>query len=205
MKGTEKRMNINNRTLVFGKIIKEYQLPLGEVEQLNNFYEEKKEELDSYNERLAGRLDSELNFTKLIEECDIYQSIANCMSDYVNSCKLFYNDNDSRDINLEIISCWINDMKAGEYNPPHVHNENVGWSTVLFLKIPHFVNDVKSQHKFKDGQIYFHDGVDSGFWFMPEVGNFYIFEACHTHSVMPFKTVRDTDTRRSMSFNFIRK
>lgn len=198
-------MNFKNKTIVFGQVVKEYQLPLEEIEQLNNFYEEKKEELDSYNERLAGRLDSELDFTKLIVECDVYQSIVDCMSDYMNSCKVLYDSTDSRDINLEIISCWINDMKAGEYNPPHVHNESVGWSTVLFLKIPHFINDVKSQHKFRDGQIYFHNKIGGGKYFVPEVGNFYIFEANHEHSVMPFKTVRDTDVRRSMSFNFIIK
>ena len=207
MKGTEKRMNINNRSLVFGKIIKEYKLPLNEIEQLNGVYEKEKDKLNSFGDRLAGRLDTELDFTAIIEKCDIYKSITHCMSDYVNSCKVFYSDYDTRPVNLEILSCWINDMKAGEYNPPHTHHDNQGWSTVLFLKVPHFVNDLKKEaHRFRDGQIFFHNvNVDAGQWIMPEVGNFYIFEACHTHSVMPFKTVRDTDIRRSMSFNFINK
>jgi hypothetical protein len=213
MKGAEKRMNINNRSLVFGKVIKEYQLPLNEVYQLNTVYEKEKDKLESFGNRLAGRLDSELDFTSIIEKCDIYKSITECMSDYINSCKAFYNSHyeapnfDQYKINLEIISCWINDMKAGEYNPPHTHHNNQGWSTVLFLKIPHFVNDLKKDaHRFRDGQIFFQGtNVDGGQWIMPEVGNFYIFEACHTHLVMPFKTVKDTDVRRSMSFNFIEK
>ena len=207
MKGAEKRMNINNRSLVFGKIVKEYQLPLNEIDQLNSVYEKEKEKLSSFGNRLAGRLDSELGFSTLIEKCDIYKSITDCMSDYINSCRVFFNDYNSSKINLEIISCWINDMKAGEYNPPHTHHNNKGWSTVLFLKVPHFVNDLKKDaHRFRDGQIFFHNtDVSGGQWFFPKVGNFYIFEACHSHSVMPFKTVRDTDTRRSMSFNFITK
>ena len=200
-------MNINNRAIVFGKVVKEYQLPLNEINQLNNVYENEKDKLNSFGNRLAGRLDSELDFTSLLEKCDIYKSIVDCMNDYINSCKEFYNSLDSSKLNLEIISCWINDMKAGEYNPPHTHHNNDGWSTVLFLKVPHFVNDLKKEaHRFRDGQIFFHNvNVDAGQWFMPEVGNFYIFEACHTHSVMPFKTVKDTDVRRSMSFNFIKK
>ncbi len=199
-------MKIKNRSLLFGKIIKEYKLPLNEIEQLNNFYEKEKEKLDSFGNRLAGRLDTELDFTNLIAECDIYKSICDSINDYVNTCKRFAFVDDE-EFNLEIISCWINDMKAGEYNPPHTHHNNQGWSTVLFLKVPHFVNDLKKDaHRFRDGQIYFHNvNVDGGQWIMPEVGNFYVFEACHSHSVMPFKTVRETDIRRSMSFNFIKK
>jgi|TARA_R100001460_G_scaffold22507_1_gene45805 hypothetical protein len=208
MKGAEKRMNIKNRSIVVGKVIKEYQLPLNEIEQLNNIYEQEKEKLNSFGDRLAGRLDSELDFTKLIEKCDIYKSIIHCMTDYINACRVFFDHHTEKsNYNLEILSCWINDMKAGEYNPPHTHHNNEGWSTVLFLKVPHFVNDLKKEpHRFRDGQLFFNNiNVDAGQWFMPEVGNFYIFEAQHTHSVMPFKTVRETDVRRSMSFNFIHK
>ena len=199
-------MNIKSNSIVFGKVIKEYQLPLNEIEQLNNFYDKEKEKLKSLGHRLAGRLETELEFTELIEKCDIYKTITDCMTDYMKSCRVFFNSERTDDIHLEINSCWINDMKAGEYNPPHTHHDNVGWSTVLFLKVPHFVNDLKEQHKFKDGQIFFHNvNVSGGQWIFPQVGNFYIFEACHSHSVMPFKTVRKTDIRRSMSFNFTEK
>jgi len=107
---------------------------------------------------------------------------------------------------LEILSCWINDMKEGEYNPPHTHHDNTGWSSVMFLKVPEFINDVKDPHKFKDGQLGFTDvdGVHTT-WMEPEVGHFYIFEAKHQHCVMPFKTKIKGEIRRSMSFNFIQK
>jgi len=59
-------------------------------------------------------------------------------------------------------------------------------------------------HKIKDGQLGFInvDGISTN-WFAPKVGDFYIFEAKHQHSVMPFKTRNKNDIRRSMSFNFI--
>ena len=108
--------------------------------------------------------------------------------------------------NLDIISCWINDMKEGEYNPPHTHHNLTGWSTVLFLKVPEFINDVTNPHKFKDGHIGFisHDAIATE-WVRPKPGDFYIFEARHQHCVMPFKTKIKGEIRRSMSFNFIIK
>ena len=39
----------------------------------------------------------------------------------------------------------------------------------------------------------------------PKVGDFYIFSASHQHCVMPFKTKKLKEVRRSMSFNFIVK
>ena len=105
---------------------------------------------------------------------------------------------------LKILSCWINDMVTGEYNPPHTHHDMTGWSTVLFLKVPEFINDAKDPHKFKDGQLGFvsTDGVGTT-WMEPKVGHFYVFEAKHQHCVMPFKTKIKGEVRRSMSFNFI--
>lgn len=202
MKRTEKRMEA--QTTIFGRIVKRYSLPLDEVEDLNVRYEAHKKDLNSFGSRLAGRLDSELEFTHLLGETKISKSIVDCMNDYLDTL-------DKTDIlkekkPLHIISCWINDMQEGEYNPPHTHHDMTGWSTVLFLKVPEFINDVKDPHKFKDGQLGFigHDGVYCS-WNEPMVGDFYIFEARHQHCVMPFKCKNKGDIRRSMSFNFILK
>ena len=161
---------LNKKTQIFGRLICKYSLPLDEVEELNNVYDEHKKELISNGARLVGRIESELEITRL--------------------------------------SCWINDMVEGEYNPPHTHHDGRGWSTVLFLKVPEFINEggFKGQlHKFRDGQIGFTsvDGTNT-LWLEPKVGDFYIFEAIHQHSVNPFKTRNKKDVRRSMSFNFLK-
>ena len=104
---------------------------------------------------------------------------------------------------LDINGCWINDMKEGEYNPPHTHHDGTGWSTVLFLKVPEFIDDTKDPHKFKDGQLCFIMNQNICHYVTPKVGDFYIFRADHQHCVMPFKTKKPGDIRRSMSFNFI--
>ena len=190
------------QTQIFGRIVKRYDLPLDAIDDLNNKYEEHKKDLASFGPRLAGRLDSELEFTHMIAKTKISKYIVDCMNDYIETLeKTGLYEGPKK---LEILSCWINDMKEGEYNPPHTHHDRTGWSTVLFLKVPEFVDDTKDPHKFKDGKLGFiwPDGV-ACHWMDPQVGHFYIFEARHSHCVMPFKTKVKGAVRRSMSFNFI--
>ena len=61
-------MTYKHSTSVFGRIVKRYELPLDAVQDLNQKYEEHKKKLNSFGPRLAGRLDSELEFTNLIGE-----------------------------------------------------------------------------------------------------------------------------------------
>jgi len=192
------------QTTLFGRIVKRYNIPLDEIDDFNLKYEAHKKDLNSFGPRLAGRLDSELEFTSLLGQTKIAKSIGECINDYVDTSEKLGIFNEEK--KLHILSCWVNDMKEGEYNPPHTHHDGTGWSTVLFLKIPEFINDAKDPHKFKDGQLGFvgHDGI-STLWKEPKVGEFYIFEAKHQHCVMPFKTKIKGDVRRSMSFNFICK
>tara|TARA_R100000773_G_C4171527_1_gene85028 strand:- start:110 stop:724 length:615 start_codon:yes stop_codon:yes gene_type:complete len=202
MKVIEKRMKA--QTNVFGRIVKRYDMPLEAIDDLNHKYEEHKKNLGSFGPRLAGRLDSELEFTHHIGETIISKNIVDCMNDYIETLEKINLYKGAKE--LEILSCWINDMKEGEYNPPHTHHDNTGWSSVMFLKVPEFINDAKDPHKFKDGQLGFTDvdGVHTT-WMEPEVGHFYIFEARHQHCVMPFKTKIKGEIRRSMSFNFIER
>ena len=195
---------MKSQTNIFGRIVKRYDMPLDAIDDLNYKYEEHKKNLGSFGPRLAGRLDSELEFTHHIGKTKIAKHIVDCMNDYIETLEKVNLYEGSKE--LENLSCWINDMKEGEYNPPHTHHDNTGWSSVMFLKVPEFINDVKDPHKFKDGQLGFTDvdGVHTT-WMEPEVGHFYIFEAKHQHCVMPFKTKIKGEIRRSMSFNFIQK
>jgi hypothetical protein len=195
---------IISKTIAFGRIVKCYTLPLEVIDELNQRYEIEKQKLHSFGPRLAGRLDTELEFTNFLHLTKASTYIADFMHDY-------YDTLDKigllpKTYSLEIISCWINDMKEGEYNPPHTHHDLTGFSTVMFLKVPEFVNDVKDPHKFKDGYLGFTtvDGIGT-VWIEPKVGEFYIFEAKHQHCVLPFKVKNKGDIRRSMSFNFIEK
>jgi len=194
---------MKSTTHVFGRILKKYKIPLNEIKDLNKKYEQAKSKLESYGSRLAGRLDSELQFTQILESTKSFSTITKCINDYINSSESFYLLPKGPH-HLNILSCWINDMKEGEYNPPHTHHDLSGWSTVLYLKVPEFVNDTKDPHKFKDGNIGFISSNALGTtWMEPKLGDFYIFEAKHQHCVMPFKTKPPGGIRRSMSFNFV--
>ena len=101
MKETEKRMKA--KTSIFGRIVKCYNLPLDGIEDLNKKYEEVKKDLNSYGKRLAGRLDSELDFTQIIQSTTLFSSIVNCMQDYIETLEkvnLFKGNK-----NLDILSC----------------------------------------------------------------------------------------------------
>ena len=203
---------IDKTTQVFGKIVCKYTIPLDQIEDFNNVYDQHKEELISNSARLVGRLESELEITHLLPKTKIFSNLAACMDDYIET---WYKTGEGLrnppeqhlKRKFDILSCWMNDMVEREYNPPHTHYDGTGWSTVLFLKVPEFVNEggLKGQlHKFRDGQLGFIsvDGTNT-LWVEPRVGDFYIFEAIHQHCVMPFKTKNKQDIRRSMSFNFL--
>ena len=193
---------MNSATYVFGKVIKKYNISVDLIDDLNLQYENHKKSLNSFGKRLAGRLDSELEFTDKISNCKIAPTLVDCMNDYMKTVKEFNLFSGNQE--LEILSLWINDMQEGEYNPPHTHHDNTGWSTVLFLKVPEIVNDAKHKHKFRDGQLGFvWDNGNAVRHFDPVVGDFYVFKANHQHAVMPFKTKKKGDIRRSMSFNFV--
>jgi|TARA_R100000084_G_scaffold108251_1_gene70432 hypothetical protein len=204
---------MKSETFLFGRILKKYKMSKKDINDLNKTYEKARDNLNSFGPRLAGRLETELDFTKIFESTKIFPKICKCIIDYVNEYESLITGSISNSgeyepfphKSFEIISCWINDMKEGEYNPPHTHHDNSGWSTVLFLKVPKFIDDTKDPHKFKDGQLGFRGHSSTTAWFKPEVGDFYVFEASHVHSVNPFKTNPPNQIRRSMSFNFVLK
>ena len=195
--------DLKQRIYVHGKIIVKYKISKAHIQDLNKKYEIHKDKLDSFGKRLAGRLESELNILSFFEKTTAFQPIIHCMGNYVEECKKFGLMKGGT-YNLDILSCWMNDMKEGEYNPPHTHHDNIGYSTVLYLKVPKFINDATEPHKYKDGEIGF-IGVDgiNGSYMSPKVGDFYIFQADHQHCVLPFKTKKPGEIRRSMSFNFL--
>ena len=191
-----------SKTIVSGRIIKKYKIPLNQVEELNKKYEDNKHSLESKGAKLAGRLDSELESTKVIQSLPILETIKKCMNEYMISLNHF-SLTPKPMYNLKIITMWINDMQPHEYNPIHTHHDGTGWSTVMFLKVPNFINDAKHKHKFRDGALGFIFPENKTMFYEPSVGDFYIFEASHQHFVLPYKTDDKDPTRRSMSFNFI--
>lgn len=205
MKQKEKK-RIHESMSVFGRIVCKYKIEQDLIDDINQKYEDALKNtnlLTSYGKNLAGRLDSELNILPILQSSKIFKKITQCMSDFIDT-SIEHGLCRSGPHNLDILSVWVNDMKTGEYNPVHTHNENMGYSANLYLKIPEYINDVTEPHKFKDGKIVFvsPDAISSES-IIPKVGDFYIFAADHMHGVYPFKTKDPNSIRRSMPINFI--
>ena len=90
---------------------------------------------------------------------------------------------------------WINYMKAGDFNPPHIHNKG-HFSMIIFLQIPETLK--KENMKFEGnsqgpGAIEFIYGENrflnlNAHHFFPQTGNFLMFPASLYHWVYPFKS-----------------
>lgn len=107
---------------------------------------------------------------------------------------------------VETTAAWVNYMKAGECNPPHIHH-NCHLSSTIILDIPDKVR--KEQQDWKGtgegpGALNFFVANPQNFHtnslaFKGEVGDFFIFPWNLTHSVTNF---RSDVTRISLAANF---
>ena len=107
--------------------------------------------------------------------------------------------------NCDLTSMWVNYMKPGEYNPPHIHDNSL--SFVVFLDVPEeIINETKNvtmthtgpgSLDFLFGEIM--PNSRSHYTVIPKSGDVYIFNALLRHMVAPFKS---NNTRISMSGNF---
>mgnify|MGYP001211273049 CR=1 FL=1 len=97
---------------------------------------------------------------------------------------------------------WLNCQRSGDYNP--IHNHGGSFSGVIFLKVPPQIDGTSF-----DGQLCFHGPEEyqiqafrTGMveYVLPVPGDFYIFPAWQTHSVMPF---RGEGERWSLAFNAV--
>ena len=107
---------------------------------------------------------------------------------------------------MVMVAAWVNFMKAGEFNPPHIHTD-CEFSSVLFVKIPEKLKE--ENKKFEGtgggpGAISFAYGEVQPYspnhkHFFPEEGDLYIFPATLSHFVAPFMSHVE---RISISANF---
>lgn len=192
------------RVWVQGKIIGKYNIPKTHIDDLNNLYEKSKKDFIPHGKVLAGRIryGAELEILPIIQSSTIFKVLMQCINDHQDTL-IDLNVIEKKPYNFHILSCWVNDMKEGEYNPVHTHHNNTGYSVVLCLKMPKFLDDTTDKHKFNDGKLCFVDNYKTSTWNMvSKTGDFYVFNADHQHMVYPFKTDPPGQIRRTMSFNY---
>tara|TARA_R100001509_G_scaffold163434_1_gene137933 strand:+ start:801 stop:1472 length:672 start_codon:yes stop_codon:yes gene_type:complete len=199
---------LNSTLIVQGKIIRKYELPYDEIDELNTLFEKEKDKLESFSKRLAGNIKTELKVNDLLTRTSIINSIYKCMQDCtLQNSKLTHLPINESIKDYHISDAWINDMKDGEWNPPHIHHVDrlgpSGWSTVLFLRTPKMIKEDEPHKKHLNGKLSFTDERgENSITVDPKVGDFYIFGAGHQHFVMPLQLENKNEIRRSLSFNY---
>ena len=155
----------------------------------------------SYHKNLAGHIKDEykIDFTK-------YNTIIQPqLKTFKEAYKNFY----AKELeSIKTKQAWVNYMKAGDFNPPHIHT-NCRFSSVLFMQFPKEILNENEKHKafskgpgaiqFMYGESQPQDNINS-YPVVPKEGDMFIFPSFVNHFVYPFKS--KNVTRISIAANF---
>jgi hypothetical protein len=194
-------VNSFQRKINLGQAILHFKVPKDIIDEINNVYESQLNNLKKHNNVLAGKIKDQHKVDEFLSS-KIKDYFEDCFKTYINEFKsLGYNHN------IELFNAWINEMKAGEYNPMHIHRgkSNLGLSSVLCLKVPDEYGKEHSNNSVPvNGTLEFL-GSGSGMFNINQfrtylsVGDLYIFPYDMFHGVYPFHST--IETRRTMSYN----
>ena len=202
-------MNFN--FIFLGQSILRYEVPLDIFTGINQIYEEKFNQLNPANRQLIGKIKDEHSlFYDGDDESKMkrHNLFPKNVLDWFRTAFHHYLDfNKIIDYKTHINSIWINEMKANEYNPVHIHQGNIftGLSSVMVLKIPNTYGvEYSASETPQNGRLQIL-GSSSGQFakvdYQPpmKLRDFYIFPYDMRHCVYPFNGTQDT--RRTLAAN----
>ena len=194
-----------------GQTVLKYETPLEIFVGLNEIYEKRKKELPKANKQLVGKIEDEvslffdgppndkINPHNFLPR-DILQWFDSVFNHYLAWNKIGEN---KRHIN----SIWVNEMKAHEYNPIHIHQGQLftGLSSVMIMKLPSDTGiEYSAPDKPMNGRLQI-IGSSAGQFaktdYSPEskIGDFYIFPYDMRHCVYPYNGTKEK--RRTLVCN----
>jgi hypothetical protein len=202
-------MNFN--FIFLGQSILRYEVPLDIFTGINQIYEEKFNQLNPANRQLIGKIKDEHSlFYDGDDESKMkrHNLFPKNVLDWFRTAFHHYLDfNKIIDYKTHINSIWINEMKANEYNPVHIHQGNIftGLSSVMVLKLPNTYGiEYSASETPQNGRLQIL-GASSGQFakvdYQPpmKLRDFYIFPYDMRHCVYPFNGTNDT--RRTLAAN----
>ncbi len=183
--------------IFLGQSVLRYEVPLEVFVGLNELYETKKKHLPNATKQLAGKIPDEVSL--------FYTGPTNKMMhahSYVSddTLKWFYSIfdhylkwNNTREYRMSINSIWVNEMKAGDYNPVHIHQGKIwtGLSSVMILKLPKDMGpEIARPDVPMNGQLQIMGNASGQFVtadYSPrmKIGDFYVFPYDIRHTVYP--------------------
>ena len=194
-----------------GQTVLKYEVPLEVFVGLNDIYEKRKKELPKANKQLVGKIEDEvslffdgppndkINPHNFLPK-DILQWFDSVFNHYLMWNKIGEN-------NRHINSIWVNEMKANEYNPIHIHQGQLftGLSSVMIMKLPTNTGiEYSAPDKPMNGRLQIIGAANGQFAktdYSPQskIGDFYVFPYDMRHCVYPFNGTKEK--RRTLVCN----
>ena len=194
-----------------GQTVLKYQVPLEIFVGLNDIYEKRKKELPKANKQLVGKIEDEVslfysgpNNNKMHQHSFLSQDILM----WFDSIFDHYTDwNKIGQTQKSINSIWVNEMKAHEYNPIHIHQGKLftGLSSVMIMKLPSDTGiEYSAPDKPMNGRLQIIGAANGQFAktdYSPEskIGDFYVFPYDMRHCVYPYNGTKEK--RRTLVCN----
>ena len=194
-----------------GQSILKYQVPLDIFYAINQIYEKNISGLKKANEQLVGKIEHEYSLfyqgadqTKMKNHNFLPRNVTDYFVKIFNHYLAF---NKIKDYDMHINSIWVNEMKAHEYNPAHIHRGMLftGLSSVMILKLPStFGREYSATEIPQNGRLQILGASNGQFAkidYQPPMNlrDFYVFPYDMRHCVYPFNGT--DETRRSLAAN----
>jgi hypothetical protein len=194
-----------------GQSVLRYETPLDIFTAINQVYEQNFNRLDSANKQLVGKIKDEHSlFYNGDDESKIKRHDhlpLNIKQWFMEMFKHYLEFNHIKDYKMHLNSIWVNEMKAHEYNPVHVHQGNLftGLSSVMVLKLPNTYGvEYSAEQAPQNGRLQILGSSNGQFAkldFQPPMNlrDFYVFPYDMRHCVYPFNGTNET--RRTLAAN----
>ena len=194
-----------------GQTVLKYRVPLEVFNYLQKLYQVQKKNLPKANKQLVGKIKDEVSLfyggqdsEKMHRHNFVSQDI---LKWFYSTFKHYLDWNKIHEYNMNINSIWVNEMKAHEYNPVHIHQGMLytGLSSVMIMNLPKDTGvEYSAESKPMNGRLQI-IGASAGQFaktdYSPNmrVGDFYIFPYDMRHCVYPFN--RTKEKRRTLVCN----
>ena len=203
--------NQNFDFVFLGQSILKYQVPLEIFQSINSLYEENKNDLNPANKQLVGKIESEHSLyyggqdeSKMKRHNRLPLVVKNY---FIQSFHHYLQWNKIREYELHLNSIWVNEMKANEYNPVHIHRGMLftGLSSVMILSLPStYGKEYSNEEVPQNGKLQILGSASGQFAkidYQPElkIRDFFIFPYDMRHCVYPFNSTNET--RRTLAAN----
>jgi len=194
-----------------GQTVLKYEVPLEIFVGLNDIYEKRKKELPKANKQLVGKIEDEVSLffdgppnDKMNQHNFLPQDILQWFDSVFNH---YLTWNKVGENNRHINSIWVNEMKAHEYNPIHIHQGKLftGLSSVMIMKLPTNTGiEYSAPDKPMNGKLQIIGAAAGQFAktdYSPnsKIGDFYVFPYDMRHTVYPFNGTKEK--RRTLVCN----